>query len=437
MTFSKYIRGIIPLSELISYFISSLLVLCSCSRNDLGSDGKTLARLQTIPVINIASSTAESGGIISTDGGSTIKRKGVCWSDSLPSADSIQKTTDGSGPGNFTSKITGLKPNKRYLVQAYAENESGLAYGNQVSFVTSGIDSLVCKRIIHEGLLIRGLPAQGVVSKILYFGKTPGAYEEKVFQAINIGGMAARLEAGNFAADSGFLTLQISGTPSRAGLVAFSITAGGKTCPLYRYTGIEDPEGNRYPTIGIGSQTWMQSNLRVTRYRNGDPIPLVSNISEWSNSSSGAYGQQPAGMNEDSLYGKLYNWYAINDPRGLCPSGFHVPGDSDWQTLENLLGGSPVAGGKLKSAGTLEAGDGYWKNPNAGASNSSGFSALPGGYRDEYGEYKSLSTYGYWWTADAPDDQNGWFRFMVYLNQQSNRTFGSRKNGMAVRCILD
>lgn len=148
---------------------------------------------------------------------------------------------------------------------------------------------------------------------------------------------------------------------------------------------IRDIDGNTYKTVKIGIQLWMKENLNVSHYRNGDPIPEVKNPTEWINLTTGAWCYY---INDSAMgprYGKLYNWYAVNDPRGLAPTDWHVPSHAEWISLTTYLGGEDVAGGKMKEAGTS-----HWQSPNAGATNSSGFTALPGGYRLSNGAYNGI-----------------------------------------------
>ncbi|HZV69689.1 MAG TPA: FISUMP domain-containing protein [Saprospiraceae bacterium] len=150
-----------------------------------------------------------------------------------------------------------------------------------------------------------------------------------------------------------------------------------------------------YASVGICCQSWMTKNLDVTTYRNGDPIPKVTTNSAWAVLTTGAYCY----YNNDSTtyaatYGKLYNWYAVNDPRGLAPEGWHIPTDFEWTTLGNCLGGNSIAGGLMKEAGTV-----HWTSPNTGATNLSGFTGLPAGFRDNSGFFNAISTTGVWWSS--------------------------------------
>ncbi|MFM8976891.1 MAG: FISUMP domain-containing protein, partial [Bacteroidota bacterium] len=172
---------------------------------------------------------------------------------------------------------------------------------------------------------------------------------------------------------------------------------------------VTDIDGNLYHTVQIGNQCWTQSNLKVSKYRNGDNIPTGLSNSAWANASSGAYAIYNNDPVNDGLYGKLYNHYAVTDSRGLCPTGYHVPTDAEWTTLDNQLGGSSVAGGALKGT-ILQPIPGGWMSPNIGATNSSGFTALPGGLRIYSGVFFSIPDYGYWWSYSDSSGSGPWFR---------------------------
>ena len=196
------------------------------------------------------------------------------------------------------------------------------------------------------------------------------------------------------------------------------------------------------PTVTICDQVWMQKNLDVDHYRNGDIIPHVTDSLEWQNLTTGAWCY----YNNDSatyaaVYGKLYNWFAVNDGRGLAPLTWHVPSEAEWTNLtDNCLGGLDVAGGKMKDTGTA-----HWINPNTGATNSSGFAGLPGGQR-YYNNSSGSVTFGligqggYWWSS-TPSFYYGpraWFCRLAYNSANAFRTpYGSRPAGFSVRCVRD
>jgi uncharacterized protein (TIGR02145 family) len=175
--------------------------------------------------------------------------------------------------------------------------------------------------------------------------------------------------------------------------------------PDLTYGSMTDQEGNVYKTIVIGTQEWMAENLNTSIYRNGDPIPTNLDDAAWSSTTSGAWAYYNNDASNACPYGKLYNWYTCVDARGLCPVGWHVPSDAEWIVLTDFLGGEAVAGGKLKSTGTIEAGTGLWYAPNINAINISGFSAPPSGYKAGsndlvlVGEFNYLLLNGNWWSA--------------------------------------
>jgi uncharacterized protein (TIGR02145 family) len=188
-------------------------------------------------------------------------------------------------------------------------------------------------------------------------------------------------------------------------------------------------DGHTYALVGIGTQCWFKENLRSDNYRNGDAIPGNLTDGQWTSTGSGAqavYNNDPANL---AMYGRLYNWYAVNDARGLCPVGFHVPSDNEWTVLENALGGSSVAGTALKSSAA--------DSPPWDGSNSSGFSALPGGFRYYYsGGFGSLGYYGYWWSSSS-SGSGAWLRYLYSGSSDVYRNYYDVRNGFSVRCVRD
>ena len=191
----------------------------------------------------------------------------------------------------------------------------------------------------------------------------------------------------------------------------------------------------------ICNQTWMVKNLDVDHYKNGDPIPQVTDPTEWAALTTGAwcyYFNDPA---NGPTYGKLYNWYAVNDPRGLAPPGWHVPTNSEWETLINCLGGEEIAGGKLKEIGTT-----HWLEPNIGATNESGFTALPGNIRLNTGEFTPSSNTPYLGVfADFWTSSEFIFNSMIYASHQViifnfpgiQHGADDKAYGLSVRCVKD
>lgn len=187
--------------------------------------------------------------------------------------------------------------------------------------------------------------------------------------------------------------------------------------------------------ITIGTQLWGCANLDVTEYANGDPIPEVTDQATWAALTTGAWCYYNNDPLNGAIYGKLYNWYAVNDPRGLVPSGYHIPTNTDWINLINYLGGELVAGGPLKETGTV-----HWTSPNAGATNSSGFTGLPGGLRYNDGTFQSINDISYWWTSTLIDPSSSYIYGLDYSNAATSAisgTGGVFQDGYSVRLLKD
>ena len=200
---------------------------------------------------------------------------------------------------------------------------------------------------------------------------------------------------------------------------------------------VKDVNGNSYNTVEIGTQCWANSNLQVSKYRNGDNIPTGLSNFAWQNTKTGAFSIYNNDRVNDRLFGKMYNHYAVTDSRGLCPTGWHVPSDAEWTTLENYLGGSIVVGGELKST-TTQPKPGGWNSPNMGATNSSGFNALPGGIRDADGYFYFTNINGCWWSSSVSSIDKAWNRFLnCYQNKINRYDDDLRTNGLSVRCLMD
>jgi uncharacterized protein (TIGR02145 family) len=207
---------------------------------------------------------------------------------------------------------------------------------------------------------------------------------------------------------------------------------------------IKDADGNVYTSVTIGEQVWMAENLKTTKYSDGTPIPNVTDLTEWPNLTTDAYCWYDNKIANKTPYGGLYNWYAVNTGK-LCPSGWHVPSDNEWHRLILFLDPnanldnpeSIIAGGKLKEAGTT-----HWKSPNTGATNEIGFTALPGGYHNEYytsedWSFLEIGEKGMWWSAtdDGDPDGGAWFWIMHYTANGVGRDGDSKKMGLSVRCL--
>lgn len=196
---------------------------------------------------------------------------------------------------------------------------------------------------------------------------------------------------------------------------------------------VKDIEGNVYNTVTIGTQVWMTENLKTTKYNDGSEIPKVTDNETWAALKTPAYSW----YNNDSAqnkkeYGAIYNWYAVNTNK-LCPTGWHVPSDPEWMTLTNFLEQDfRGAGGKLKEAGTA-----HWKSPNSGATNESGFTALPGGYRSLEGVFNFQGVSAYWWSSTEYNESSILFWNVRYKNGNFYRIRSEKYCGFSVRCVRD
>jgi|UPI0004B21181 uncharacterized protein (TIGR02145 family) len=198
------------------------------------------------------------------------------------------------------------------------------------------------------------------------------------------------------------------------------------------------------PNIAIGTQTWSSSNLDVATYRDGTPIPQVTDPAAWANLTTGAWCYYANNAANRTTYAKLYNWYAVagihdNDPttpnKILAPTGWHIPTNNEWITLTTFLGenisGSNY-GGKMKATGTT-----FWTSPNVAATNESGFTGLPGGSRDMNGLFVNLGTNGNWWSSSEINASTSWSRYLNYNNGNVGIYNLNKSNGYSVRCVKD
>lgn len=304
------------------------------------------ATISTLPAGNITSTSVESGGAISNDGGTPVTQRGVCWSINPNPTTADNVTNDGSGPGSYTSTINGLTDNTTYYARAYAINSAGTAYGDEINFTTtSGGGSIV---------------------------SNPGA----------------------------------------------GVTFDGYT----------------YPSIVLGNgQEWMAENLRTTVYANGDPIPNVTDNNDWSDLTTGAWSYYNHDVQYQEPAGKLYNYYTAIDARNVCPSGWHVPSDSEWTALVDYLGGESVAGGKVKVTGTDD-----WLTPNTDATNEIGFSAVGSGRRSNTdGTFNQYSRTCIFWSTTEYLTYYGKSRFLSYDNAEFQDSNHYKNMGISIRCLKD
>ena len=330
----------------ISAFIIIILFACmiqACTK-------KVVPVVETGSITNITGSSATCEGTVIAEGSSPLYTRGVCWSvDPSPTIDG-SFTNNGTGLGAYSSSMTKLDGSTKYYVRAYATNNEGTGYGNQITFRTAP------RSIIFN-------------------------------QAITYGSMT-------------------------------------------------DQEGNNYRTLKIGDQTWMAENLRTKHYRDGSGIPNVTEPVTWAGLITGGYCYYDNDTLNRQTYGALYNWFVIDDERKICPAGWHVSTDAEWTILENSLGGSTYAGMKMKEISQI-----HWESPNIGATNESGFTALPGGarYWSFQNDFFNLEYFSLFWTSTEAhnDSQSAWFRSLSYNGVDVERDTWWKITGFSIRCVKD
>ena len=429
-------------------------VLTFCNGNLVWTVGgicpANLPTLSTTTASAISATTASSGGNITSDGGGSITARGVCWSTSQnPTISLSTKTSDGTGTGSFASSLTSLSSNTLYYVRAYASNSAGTAYGNQISFTTATVvlptlsttaASAISSTTATSGGNITSDGGGSITARGVCWSTSQNptiALSTKTSDGTGSGSFTSSL-TGLSPNTLCYVRAYATNAAGTAYGNQISFTTASSTNPV-------DADGNTYTTVTIGSQVWMKENLKTSKYRNGNPIATNLSNSQWQNTSSGAYAIYNNDAANNTTYGKLYNWYAVADPRGLCPAGWHVPTDHDWNLLTKYLdpaadttcvncSSSTIAGGKMKSTGTIEAGTGLWYFPNQDATNSSGFTGLPGGGRDINGTYGDVGGYGFWWSST---EYSSTLRSLLYNVGDSYRYVNGKTGGESVRCLRD
>lgn len=229
------------------------------------------------------------------------------------------------------------------------------------------------------------------------------------------------------------ITIRITSTgPTCTNSIDVTITGGTTTTTTSSTTASTCPDCILGLPVLIGTQEWTNCNLDVTTYANGDTIPQVTDPTAWAALTTGAWCYYDNNSANGTTYGKMYNWYAVTDPRGLAPTGYHIPTLVEFDTLITFLGGETVAGGKLKETGLCN-----WLTPNTGATNESSFTGLPGGYRDNNGVFGEISNYGLWWSSVETVTAFANYLLLGYNNSNAFIYVNSKTFGFSVRLIKD
>ena len=395
--------------------------------------------LRTLPVTGLTPTSIKTGGEITSEGSGSVVVRGICWSlvknPTIQNIDSI--TTDGKGIGVFSSTISGLKPGTSYFIRSYATNNAGTGYGNQLTALVAPVAPAITTAdilVIADTLATSGgevLSDGG--SPVLERGicwntvKNPTRSASSLDPySISGNGLGSFISTMALAKQSYSLTFYVRAYAINSVGTAYGTELSFSPSKLL----IKDVDGNFYHFVKIGTQIWMVGNLRTTKFNDGSIIPYIEEASAWSSRINSGYcwynGDESANK---YIYGALYNWYAVNSGY-LCPVGWHVPADNEWNTLSLYLGGVTLSGGKLKETGTQ-----HWATPNAGATNETFFAALPGGYRTNTGLFENIGNYGQWWSTTDGTSNVSYYRYLYYGNSSMISSFVNQRYGLSVRCL--
>jgi uncharacterized protein (TIGR02145 family) len=337
----------------------------------------------------------------------------------------------GLNNNSVSSNISNLLPATTYHFRAKASNAVDESLGNDLSFTTQNsvpivsTDSVynITNFSIHSSGTIINTGGLAIIQNGFCYSNNPNpTFSDSVVIAQN--GI-------NF--QSIINNLQTNTQYHIRAFATNSLGIGYGNDIAYSTLGpITDIDGNIYNTITIGNQVWIKENLKVTKYNNGASISNVALNTSWSNLASPAYCVYNNDDNNYDSYGYLYNWFTVTS-NNLCPTGFHVPTQNDWVILQTELGGETIAGGKMKEVGLT-----HWLTPNFGATNSSNFTGLPGGFRYENGNYANIGLFAYWWSSTSFNQTDAWHCGLQTFSESMGVNNGSSKNvGMSVRCIKD
>lgn len=418
-------------------FVAILMVMAGCKK-----DKKSLAAINTASVTNITSTSAQSGGSITDDGGSGISQRGLCFADHASPTITDSITKDGSGGGSFTSSMTGLNAKMTYYVRAYAVNASGTAYGNEISFTTAAglatISTTAVSDIValsaKSGGNITNDGGSAITERGIVFATTPNPTTANFKVAAGTG-------TGNFTATMSPLASQTIYYVRAYAVNSFG-TSYGKQVQFNSASAnaVTDVEGNVYPYVTIGAQSWMTRNLKVTKYKNGDAITNGLTNYNWETATTAAYTFPNGNTSKKDTLGLLYGFAVIKDNRGVCPTGWHVPTDNDWKTLEMNQGmtqaqadqvqdypGRGTIGGKF-----LEGGSSGLQIQKAGY----GFVGAP---TPDFYSYNESG--GYWTSSGGSDPVNTlWWRgFNFGIPDAGPVVRGVADKGyiLSIRCVKD
>jgi len=412
---------------------SLLLAVLMIAALGCKKEGTTVPTVTTTSVAEITQNTAKTGCVIADDGGELPTSGGVCWGTSANPTLSDSHTEGTLSGSSYICTIPGLTAGTGYYVRGYATNSAGTGYGASVHFttlaavlpvVTTATPKSVTQTTATLGGNVTFDGGQSTTRGVCWStGENPTVADSKTVDGTGQGAFTSSLTG---------LTANTTYYARAYATNGVGTAYGTQYVVKTMYGTVTDYDGNTYQTVMIGTQEWMAENLRVTHYRNGDPIPNITDNGQWSAATSGAYCSYDNSSSNASTYGLLYNFYAVADARNLCPTGWHVPTDAEWTTLIDYLGGTSVAGAKMKSPN-------LWANGSTGTDNSSGFTALSGGTRYVNSGFEYLGSEFEGWSSTIYNSVNAWGRYLyLYINQiVVNHESCLKQSGMSIRCVKD
>ncbi len=427
-----------------------ILFTAGCEKDE--SSPIELPTVITLSVTEIEVNSAKSGGNIIDDGGAEITSRGIVWCENPEPTIEQHKgiSVHGNGLGLYISEVTGLSYYELYYIRAFAKNKAGISYGNELKFITgygiytADVINITVTTASSGGVVPNNsdlpLGTFGIVwslsdnptlennDGITYDGENFGDFSsnmtglspETLYYARAYSTNADNTVYGNIVK---FETLAIE-TDEEPGTIT-------------------DIDGNSYQIATINNRKWIAENIRTTRFNNGDYIKHAGDHDNWISAGeeeTGAWCWYDNDSNNELLYGKLYNWYVVNDERNICPEGWSVPTIEEWNEMVSYLGEYQVAGGKLKSTRTEPDPHPRWDIPNTGATNESKYSGLPGGARWQcYGVYYYAyrGTNGFWWTSSEYQETAAWSTMLTFYEHGNHSFIGRsfKRLGFSVRCI--
>jgi uncharacterized protein (TIGR02145 family) len=385
----------------------------------------------------VTQTSATSGGNVTADGGGAIIAKGVCWSTSpAPTELLTTKTNEGAGTGTFVSNITGLLSNTTYHYRAYATNSSGTGYGTEYTFTTSAvllatlttadITSITATAAVSGGTITAN--GGGTISEVGVCWSTNPSPTTTDPKAPGTG-------TTTFTAN---LSSLVMGTTYYVRAYAINEAGPAYGNQVVFNTKLADVDGNTYNVVMIGTQMWMAENLKTTQFNNRTAIPNVTDNTAWSVLTTPAYSWYLNLASNKDIYGALYNWYTVNTGN-LCPTGWRVPSDNDFKTLESSIGITPaeidIWGWRGTDQGSQLKNTTGW-NAGENGTNTTGFSALPGGYRyAATGTFNDRGNLSYWWSSSIVDATTAWYRRLDGNSTQIYRAGVEYAAGKYIRCV--